>query len=169
MSPSAQPASCVVASASIGTQNHPASTPQATVERNLTYASRPNSPASQSLIPSPSHGPASSGSENEYALAPVDIEERKREHVLDLTLALVGHCPLCFVRRSKPDVHWAYRCPSALCGTSPNWNAFKTGLRLGPTVCPRCAPPSDAPCNHPPLPANRSVPTMKCDYNDLLK
>jgi hypothetical protein len=98
-----------------------------------------------------------------------DLAEETRERVLSLVLDVTGRCPLCYVRGVKPDVHWAYRCPSKLCGSSQTWTTFKTGLRLGPSVCPRCALPYDAPCNHPPPPPGQNTPSTKCDYNDILK
>jgi hypothetical protein len=115
--------------------------------------------------PSDPHGTASSASTIHpptETLSPQDIVEGKRELILDLTLEVAGQCPICFFHRTTCQPHWAFRCDSGLCGTAPRWKSFKTFLRLGSSVCWRCALPFGSPYNHPP-------PPSQCDYPDLLK
>jgi hypothetical protein len=128
----------------------------------------PETPLTLPAVDGPSNSMSLTSFTNDTPSAQ-DTAEEKRGRVLDLSLEVVGRCPICFVLHRKPDTHWAYRCPTNICGKSNAWNTFKKGLRLGSSVCPRCALPYGAPCNHVPMEPNTSFQSAHCDYNDLLK
>jgi hypothetical protein len=100
--------------------------------------------------------------------SPADIAEEKREGLLDMIMDVSGHCPICWYRNIKPDDHWAFHCPSGVCGKSQLWMDFKTNLKLGSGVCFRCGVPFDSPCNHPRPQAGQPI-KGNCNYQDLLK
>jgi hypothetical protein len=102
-------------------------------------------------------------------IAPQDIAEAKRERVLELTLCVTGHCPICWFRGTEHDDHWAYHCPTQVAGESPSWKGFKQNLRLGPTVCYRCGLPFGSPCNHVRLNHGERASNLTCDYQDVLR
>jgi hypothetical protein len=117
---------------------------------------------SGSLVISPpifNRNDASSNSEN---LSPHDISGEKRNLLFDLAIEVKGQCPICFFHRIQCRPHWAYRCDSGLCGNATRWKTFKAALRLGSSVCWRCAFPFDPPCDHP-------RGSNQCEFPDLLK
>jgi hypothetical protein len=103
-------------------------------------------------------------------LSAQDVAEEKREQLLSLCLDVVRRCPICWYQGVDHGSHWAYYCPSGLCGQSKEWKEFKRTLHFtGDLVCVQCGVPFGPPFFHGSPPPGRTMPTGKCTYSDLLK